>query len=62
MKRLKKIISVENDSITKTEYKIPKWQITEVRKRTEDYLKNPNNVSSIDEFLEEIERDLNVFK
>ncbi|WP_289662597.1 hypothetical protein [Flavobacterium panacagri] len=62
MKRLKKIISVENDSITKTEYKIPKWQIAEVRKRTEDYLKNPNNVSSIDEFLEEIERDLNVFK
>ncbi|KAF2517399.1 hypothetical protein [Flavobacterium foetidum] len=52
----------QNDSITKTEYKIPKCQIAEVRKRTEDYLKNPNNVSSNDEFLKEIERDLNVFK
>ncbi|WPO79169.1 hypothetical protein [Flavobacterium sp. KACC 22761] len=61
MKKLIKIISVEKDSITTDEYKIPKCKIDEVRKRTEDYLKNPNNASNIDEFLEEIERDLNVF-
>jgi len=40
------------------DYKIPKWQIDEVRKRTENYLKNLKNVTDINDFLEEIENDL----
>lgn len=66
MKSIKKILSVENDSIAnlplqndKTE--IPKWQIDEVRKRTENYLKDPNKTDDIDDFLKEIENELNLF-
>lgn len=62
MKRPNEIISVENDSIAEFQYKIPEWQIDQVRKRTKDYLKNPNNVSNIDDFLEEIKRDLIALK
>lgn len=40
------------------EYFIPQWQIDEVRERTEKYLKNPENVTDIDEFLKEIDDDL----
>ena len=40
------------------EYKIPQWQIDQVRERTENYLKNPKNVTDIDDFLKEIEDDL----
>ncbi|OMQ08047.1 hypothetical protein [[Flexibacter] sp. ATCC 35103] len=40
------------------EYKIPQWQIDEVRERTEKYLKNPQSVTDIDDFLKEIEDDL----
>jgi len=40
------------------EYSIPQWQIDEVRERTEKYLKNPENVTDIDEFLKEIDDDL----
>lgn len=40
------------------EYSIPQWQINEVRERTEKYLKNPENVTDIDDFLKEIENDL----
>jgi hypothetical protein len=57
MEELRKIISTENG-----ESEIPKWQINEVRKRTENYLKNPNNANDIDDFLKEIESDLNLFK
>ncbi|MCD9574205.1 hypothetical protein [Flavobacterium soyae] len=57
MEVIKKIIQVENN-----ESEIPKWQINEVRKRTENYLKNPNNANDIDDFLKEIESDLNLFK
>ncbi|CAC9975739.1 hypothetical protein [Flavobacterium panici] len=57
MEKLIKIISAENG-----ESEIPKWQINEVRKRTENYLKNPNNANDIDDFLKEIESDLNLFK
>ncbi|WP_417939947.1 hypothetical protein [Flavobacterium sp. RS13.1] len=40
------------------EYKTPQWQIDQVRERTEIYLKNPNNVIDIDDFLKEIENEL----
>lgn len=40
------------------EYKIPQWQIDEVRERTEKYLKNPQSATDIDDFLKEIEDDL----
>jgi hypothetical protein len=40
------------------EYAIPQWQIDEVRERTEKYLKNPKNVTDIDDFLKEIENEL----
>ncbi|MCC9061386.1 hypothetical protein [Flavobacterium piscisymbiosum] len=47
------ILPVQNDH-----YKIPQWQIDQVRERTENYLKNPTNVTDIDDFLKEIENDL----
>ncbi|GGC86204.1 hypothetical protein GCM10011508_11830 [Flavobacterium lutivivi] len=40
------------------EYSIPQWQIDEVRERTEKYLKNPENVTDIEDFLKEIDNDL----
>lgn len=42
----------------KKEYSIPQWQIDEVRDRTEKYLKNPESVTNIDDFLKEIENEL----
>jgi len=67
METLRKTISVKNDTITilpvqNSESKIPTWQIDEVRKRTENYLKNPNKADEIDDFLKEIKNDLNLFK
>ncbi|WP_409417248.1 hypothetical protein [Flavobacterium sp. PS2] len=47
------ILPIQNDN-----YKIPQWQIDQVRERTENYLKNPTNVTDIDDFLKEIEDDL----
>jgi len=47
------ILPVQND-----EYKIPQWQIDQVRERTENYLKNQKNVTDIDDFLKEIENEL----
>lgn len=44
--------------IQNKEYKIPQWQIDEVRERTEKYLKNPQSATDIDDFLKEIEDDL----
>ena len=41
----------------KKEYSIPKWQIDQVRERTENYLKNPENVTDINDFLKEIDND-----
>lgn len=43
---------------SENEYAIPQWQIDEVRDRTEKYLKNPKNVTDIDDFLKEIENKL----
>lgn len=40
------------------DFEVPKWQINEVRERTERYLKNPNDVTDIDDFLKEIEDEL----
>ena len=40
------------------DFKIPQWQIDQVRERTERYLKNPNDVTDIDDFLKEIEDEL----
>lgn len=40
------------------EFNIPQWQIDQVRERTEKYLKNPENVTNIDDFLNEIENEL----
>jgi hypothetical protein len=47
------ILPVQNEN-----HKIPQWQIDQVRERTENYLKNPKNVTEIDDFLKEIEKDL----
>lgn len=47
------ILPVQQD-----DYKIPQWQIDQVRERTENYLKKPDNVFDIDDFLKEIEDDL----
>ena len=41
----------------KKEYSIPQWQIDQVRERTENYLKNPENVTDINDFLKEIDND-----
>ena len=40
------------------DFEIPQWQIDQVRERTERYLKNPNDVTDIDDFLKEIEDEL----
>ncbi len=42
----------------KKEYVIPQWQIDEVRERSEKYLKNPENVTNIEDFLKEIDNEL----
>ena len=39
-------------------YEIPQWQIDEVRNRHDKYLKNPENVTNIDDFLKELENEL----
>ncbi|WP_125723345.1 hypothetical protein [Flavobacterium ustbae] len=44
--------------IQNNEYKIPQWQIDQVRERTEKYLKNPSDATDIDDFLKEIENEL----
>lgn len=40
------------------DFEIPQWQINEVRERTERYLKNPNDVTDIEDFLKEIVDEL----
>ncbi|RKR11281.1 hypothetical protein C8C83_2997 [Flavobacterium sp. 90] len=67
MEAIRQILSVEDGSITilplqNSKSKILKWQIDEVRKRTENFLKDPNKATDIDDFLNEIESDLNLFK
>ena len=42
----------------KKEYSIPQWQIDQVRERTENYLKNTESATDIDDFLKEIENEL----
>ena len=42
----------------KKEYSIPQWQIDQVRERTENYLKNPESATDIDDFLKESENEL----
>jgi hypothetical protein len=42
----------------KKEYTIPQWQMDEVRERSKKYLKNPENVTDIDDFLKEIDNEL----
>lgn len=44
--------------VEKKEYTIPQWQIDQVRERTDKYLKNPESVTNIDDFLKEIENEL----
>lgn len=67
MEAIKKIFCVENDSIANLHLQnckseIPKWQIDEVRKRSEKFLKDPNKTDDIDDFLKDIENDLYLFK
>lgn len=40
------------------DFEIPQWHIDEVRERTERYLKNPTDITDIDDFLKEIEDEL----
>ncbi|MBC7439883.1 MAG: hypothetical protein H7250_07865 [Flavobacterium sp.] len=42
----------------KNDFEIPQFQIDEVRERHEKYLKNPDNVISMNDFLKELENDL----
>ncbi len=37
---------------------IPEWQIKEVRKRLEDYKKNPGQATDFDAAMDDIEKDL----
>ncbi len=46
------ILPVQNDN-----YTIPQSQINEVRERSEKYLKNPENVTDIDNVIKEFESD-----
>lgn len=39
-------------------YDIPQWQIDKVRERTDHYLKNPEDVTNIDDFLKELENEI----
>jgi hypothetical protein len=41
-----------------SEYKIPQWQIDEVRERTIAYFKNPKIAVDFDEVMKEIENEL----
>ena len=40
------------------EFKIPQWQIDEVRERTEKYLKNPAIALDFDDVMKELEDEL----
>ncbi|MEX2349382.1 MAG: hypothetical protein WD554_00730 [Flavobacteriaceae bacterium] len=40
------------------EYKIPQWQIDQVRERTENYLKNPDSAIEIDDFFKQIDSEV----
>ncbi len=40
------------------EYNIPQWQIDQVRERHDAYMKNPEIATNIDDFLEELEREI----
>ena len=37
---------------------IPQWQMDQVRERTEKYLKNPSSAQDIDDFLKDIDGEL----
>ena len=47
------ILSSRNEN-----YDIPQWQMDQVRERSIQYHKNPENVTDIDDFLKEIENEL----
>ena len=40
------------------DFKIPQWQIDEVRERTEKYLKNPSIALDFDDVMKELEDEL----
>jgi hypothetical protein len=42
------------------EYEIPQWQIDQVRERHEKNLKNPESATDFDEFMKEMERELDL--
>ena len=60
------VIIFPADRSDSSEYTVPQWQIDRVRERTDKYFKNPKDVTDIDDFLKEIEdelehSDLNLF-
>ncbi len=52
------VIIFLSNKIDREEYIVPQWQIDRVRERTDKYLKNPNDVNDIDDFLKEIDDEL----
>ncbi|MEO5788998.1 MAG: hypothetical protein ACOH2D_03235 [Gelidibacter sp.] len=52
------VIIFPSNKSDRDEYKVPQWQIDRVRERTDKYLKNPNDVDEINDFLKEIEDEL----
>ena len=41
----------------KKEYSTPQWQMDQVRERTENYLKNPESATDIDDVMKEFNTD-----
>lgn len=52
------VIIFPSNKSDRDKYKVPQWQIDRVRERTDKYLKNPNDVDDINDFLKEIEDEL----
>ncbi|MHC0448051.1 hypothetical protein ACWA1F_21765 [Flavobacterium sp. 3-218] len=61
MESIKKNTITNSSSLAINECEIPLWQINQVKKRTEEYLKNPESATDINDFLKEIDVELNQF-
>jgi len=49
---------LSKDDLDSKNITIPQWQIEEVERRTQEYLKNPESAVSLEDFLKEFEDDL----
>jgi len=55
---VKKITPVYDKANSDKDYKIPEWQITEVKERMEEYNRNPSIGLDFDSVMDEIEKNL----